>query len=373
MSFSSKSIAVLLSRLTRGGAETQSVHLVRALARKGWRCRILSLKTPDAFVDEMAEAGIPVVCLNMKGVAGWPAAALRLRRELRRHPSDVLLALTIHANVLAKVVGHGAGVPVVVSSIRSEQFGGVWGDRIERWTGRGADRTVVNSRHVGEALQRRGVLRAGGWQVIGNALSHPAPDGADGERRVRGRNWLNVGRLVPAKAHTDLLEAFSRVLRKFPDARLTIAGGGALRAEIEQAAGRLELGDSLRLLGERSDIPELLAVADHFVLSSRWEGMPNVVMEAMAAGVPVVTTDVGGVRELTGDGSLARVVPPADPSALAAAMEDAMREDGDALETRVAAARARILEHHDPATVTDRWLELFEQLYASKGGKAGAG
>jgi len=131
---------------------------------------------------------------------------------------------------------------------------------------------------------------------------------------------LHVGRFSPSKNHKLLIEAFSYALNQNPNLRLWLVGDGELRPSIEEMVQKLGLGDRIRFLGTRSDIPKLMACSDIFVLSSKWEGLPLVVIEAMAAGKPVVATAVGGVPELVENGLTGLLVPSDNANALAEAL-----------------------------------------------------
>ena len=132
---------------------------------------------------------------------------------------------------------------------------------------------------------------------------------------------LNVGGLRKPKGHIILLEAAAILKKKGISFSLVIAGEGKLRPDLERAIEKLRLVSNVCLLGQRDDIPELMSAADIFVLSSLWEGLPGVVLEAMASGLPVVSTNVGGVSELVVENETGFLVPPKNPQLLAEAIE----------------------------------------------------
>ena len=165
----------------------------------------------------------------------------------------------------------------------------------------------------------------------------PAPRGRDRWRRENGVAadalvFAHVGRFMAQKNHLDLVAAFQQVASADPRALLVLAGDGELRETVRARAASLGLEGAVRFLGLRDDVPELLGAADAFVLSSAWEGLPIAVLEAMAAGLPVVATAVGGVPELVRSGETGWLVAPGAPAALGAAML--------ALSRDLAAARA---------------------------------
>jgi glycosyltransferase involved in cell wall biosynthesis len=155
---------------------------------------------------------------------------------------------------------------------------------------------------------------------------------------------LNVGRLVPQKGQRYAITALPRVLERFPRARLVIAGDGPLRSELEALARASGVGDHVQFLGERTDVPTLLAAADLFVFSSIFEGFAGALVEAMAMGRPAVTAAFAGAEELTDGGRTARLVPTADPDALADGLIDLATHSSEAASMGAAAeswARSR--------------------------------
>ena len=192
----------------------------------------------------------------------------------------------------------------------------------------------------------------------GRRPSHVIPLGIDLDRFDGARPALrsdrplvgNVARLAPQKDHRTLIEA----ARLVPEAEFVIAGDGELRAELE----RLAEGSNVRLLGARDDVPEVLASLDVFAFPSLFEGLCLAVIEAQAAGVPVVATPVGGIRETVVDGETGLVVPAGDPSALAAAIRRLL-EDRPAAEAMAAEAKRRVRERFSVERMIEETLRLY--------------
>ena len=174
--------------------------------------------------------------------------------------------------------------------------------------------------------------------------------------------WLAAGRLAPAKDYPHLLRAFAQVHAAAPEARLWIAGRGNnhYTSHLHTLAAQLGLGASICWLGLRREIPELLDLADGFVLASAWEGMPLALGEAMAMEKTIVATDVGGVRELAGE--CAAIVRTGKPALLAAAMLQRMRLEPEIRMAQGRAARNRILRLFPMETSADRWEELYRRI-----------
>ncbi|OGD11773.1 MAG: hypothetical protein A2Y86_06315 [Candidatus Aminicenantes bacterium RBG_13_62_12] len=170
-----------------------------------------------------------------------------------------------------------------------------------------------------------------------------------------------IARLHRQKGLSYLLRAIPEILRAHPGARVVIAGGGPLRRRLEDEARRLGVGDAALFLGERTDAPALLGLFDVFVLSSLWEGLPYVLGEAAAAGIPILATDIEGTREVIRDGENGLLVPPADPAALALAVNLLLGDT--ALRRRLAAsARKAIKEHFDLALMLRLTGALYREL-----------
>jgi len=176
-----------------------------------------------------------------------------------------------------------------------------------------------------------------------------------------------VGRFEIAKDYPNMLRAFARVRVRRPDTVLLLVGRGSLQAETEALAAKLELGSSVRFLGVRSDVPVVMSGADGFLMSSAWEGMPMVLLEAAAAGLPIVATQVGGNREVVLEAESGFLVAPRDDEALGSAM---MRLSGlPEAERRAMGLRGRdhIRTHYALGGVAHRWEELYRQVLARKG------
>ncbi len=371
------SLTILLSVLDRGGAETQAVGLAGALAGRGWRCRVVSLLPAADFREELEGRGVPVAEMGLTGIRSGPGAFLRLVRELRRCRPDVLLTMTYHANVQGKLAARLAGVPVVVCSLRSTFFGGRLRDALERLTMPLAHAVTTNSAAVAAALEERRIVPRGRLQVVPNAIRTGYP--GSGERaavRARIRDglgldpgetaWITVGRMVPAKDHRLLLEAWARLRRNRPGARLLLVGDGPLAGDLGRQAATLGLGDSVLFTGLRRDVPDLLAGSDLFVLSSAWEGSPNALLEAMAGGLPVVSTPAGGAGEILAGSGAGVLTADHEPDSLAAAMRELEDASAADLSRMGQAGRRFVEERHGPAAVADAWESLFRRLIADR-------
>lgn len=319
-------IAFCITDLDVGGAERALVNLVTRLDRGRWEPSVICLAGPGALVEPLEQAGIPVICLGAR--RAWNLAVLpRLTRELRRIRPALLQTSLYHANIAGRIAARRAGVPRVVSGIRVAERRSrfrLWADRL---TDGLVDRHVCVSRAVAEFSTTHGGLPAEKVTVIPNAvdadrLARAEPVdlsqlGIPAESRI----LLFVGRLDRQKAPLCLLEAAELLVPDHDELHVLVVGDGPLKERLRRWVGQRGLQERIHLAGRRSDVPALMKAADCLVLPSRWEGMPNVVLEAMAVGLPVVATAVDGVAELVRDGETGLLVRPGSPSELARAVE----------------------------------------------------
>jgi glycosyltransferase involved in cell wall biosynthesis len=357
-----------------GGADRQILCLARALLARQYEVRLVSMTPLGEMGRQAFDQGLPVISLEMeRGRADWRAFQ-RLVTLLREWRPQLLTSFMYHANLLGRLAGRWAGVPLIVSSIRSERNGSASRDWLMRLTNWMDDRCTTNSQEVADSLRERRLLPSGKALVIPNGVD-VAELSAPVDERLRIRSelglapgeflWLAVGRLLPQKDYPTLLQAF-QPLAAAP-ARLLIAGRGPMLQELEQQARQLGTGAQVSFLGVRQDIPALLAAADGFVLSSAWEGMPNVVMEALAAATPVVATRVGGVAELVESGTSGFLVPAGDPGALSQAMRQLMSLPARERELMGRAGRHHVATRYGMGAMADRWMALYQELLSRKG------
>lgn len=360
-------VLFLANSLKHGGAEGQLVRVALGLAERAHQVHVASLLDWSGYQDELRAGGVAVTTLPLRPPLSGPrvlAATVALLRQVRPH---ALVSFDYHANVLGRVTGRACGVPVVVSSIRGMRFGGPWREMILRRTDRLATVTTTNASAVATDLVARQIVSADRVAVVPNVLAAvpPAPPGLRAlvrdELGARAGDflWLCAGHLAPSKDHRGLLAAIAE-LPDTPPWRVAIAGDGEPEELVPLQAMAAQLGVAAQVdwLGWRDDVQRLLAAADGLVSASRSEGLPNVVLEALASGVPVVATRAGGTEELVEDGRSGFLVPVGDPVALRAAMRRLMRTPADQRARMGAAGRRHVVEAHDRTRVIDRWESL---------------
>ncbi|MGW3962491.1 glycosyltransferase [Amycolatopsis sp. NPDC005003] len=337
----------VISELGAGGAETLVAGMVARGEEYGW---VSAVASGGGFrADALAAAGTPAfpVPLARRSKAGVLKAAWATRRAVSRFRPDVVLAHNVGASLVARLAGRR---PITVfHGVADEDYPAA--ARILRRT---SARVVAVSTATADRLTAAGLERP---VVIPNAVFPGPPVFGRAEIRAslgvpeRTPVALCLARLEPQKRHDVLLDAWAAV---DGDAVLWLAGDGSRRGELERRAQAL--GRRVEFLGTRTDVPDLLAAADVTVLTSDWEGLPLAVLESMAAGRPVVATDVGGIGGvLSGGGGI--VVPPADPAATAAALSTLLF-DPAARETAAAEGIRAVERDYDPHALMKSYDEL---------------
>lgn len=361
-------ITFIITSLYKGGAETQLVRVATALSRRGWGVEIVSLIPRNDFSELLRSSGVSVRSLGIARGRYDPRALLRLIRLLKESKPPVVCTFMFHANVLGRVAAKLAGVPVIVSSIRNARFGRRWAEILMRWTDWMANVTTTNSALAGKSLSSRGIVAPGRLRVMPNAIDTRWPkEGTRARSEARAELgaaegesvWLSVGRLEPQKGHDDALKAVEALKGAGERISLFIVGEGSLEESLESLRNELGLEDEVKFLGYRNDVEDLMAAADGLLLSSRWEGLPNVVLEALVAGLPVVATDVGGVRELIEDGVSGLIVPPGDTRAMAEAIRRVIHMNEMQLDALKRVGQERTSAKYSQPAVIDGWEQLF--------------
>lgn len=362
-------VLLLTTSMARGGAEQQVVDLAIGLRANGWAVTVLSMTAPTDHVEELRAARVSLASLEMRRARPRPGDLVRYAAHVRRWRPDVVHSHMVHANLLARV-GRllVPGVPVVCT-VHSVVQGGRWREIAYRVTDPLASVTTAVSDAVAVRSQQVGAVPRGRIRTIPNGVVLTRAVTAESvradARRALGMReafiWVTVGRLVPEKGHDMLLRAFVAVHASRPEARLVIAGAGPLGRALGALAVELGLRDAVTFLGERRDVPSILAAADAFVLSSRWEGLPMALLEAAAQRLPIVCTDVGGCREIARP-ALGAVLVDTDPRSLAAGMLAVMRmgvADRAAIGERLGAL---VSSEFDMDAVVRRWEALYSAI-----------
>jgi len=365
-------IAFCITDLDPGGAERALVHVVTRLDRRQWDPVVYCLSGPGALVRDLELASVPVVCLGATrndGLFRRLGTIWRLSRELRAlTPRPRLLqSFLFHANLAGRIAGRLARIERIVAGLRVAEQRATWHLWLDWLTNWMVDLNVCVSQSVADFSLSTGGLRSEKLRVIPNGVdydsfanSQPADLtslGIANDSPV----IVTIGRLDEQKGHRFLIEAFPAILKSHPQARLVIVGEGPLEADLRRQSLQLGLTNCVCFAGWRNDVSAVLKAGRCLVLSSLWEGMPNVVLEAMAAGIPVVATDVEGVRELIEPNRSGVVVPPASAEALASAVCRLLDDPNFGSELS-ATAQQLVRERFTIENMSRYWSETYNKL-----------
>jgi glycosyltransferase involved in cell wall biosynthesis len=355
-----------------GGTEEAALHLMASLDPTRWQPVLLHHPHPgiDRLVQSVARLGIRTTAIPCVQPGGRVAGTMRLRRAFRTERPDV-----VHAHLSWPFAcKHGvlgawlAGVPAIVGT--AQLFMPPDGTRGLHPVLRAYRRIIAVSDEVRARYASELHVAGGRLTVVRNAIRVPPPGrlAPPGLRTglVQGRPdyvVLMPARLHPQKGHAFLLAAAASV----PAATFVFAGDGPLRAELEALARERGVADRCVFLGERSDVPDLLAAADLVVLPSLFEGLPVVILEAMAAERPVIATAIGGTDEAITSEVTGLLVPPRDPEALAAAIR---RLQADPLLARrlASAGRARVERTFSAEATARDVMRIYDEVMVEAGG-----
>lgn len=334
-------VAHAVLSLDTGGLERVVIDLIRHARRRGHRVSVICLERPGTLAPQAGALGAAVVCVDKKdGVCLRTAAQVAtLLAELR---PDVLHTHQVGALFHAGRAARSLGIPVVVHTEHGNHLGKPGVSRLRRWrtawlwwwAARYARKFYCVSKDIMAEMSSRRIVPVHKLSVILNGINTDPFREAVDRTEVRAAFGIpanapligTVGRLNEVKNQELLIRAFARVRLEVPAARLLLVGDGPLRADLTGLAARLGVGDAVHFAGYQSRPERFLATIDVFALTSRTEGLPLAVLEAWAAGLPVVASAVGGLPDLVTDGRTGLLFPSGDEAALAVLLRGLLRD-----------------------------------------------
>ena len=381
-------VARVIARLNIGGPAQHAILLTAGLDRTRFATTLITGVVGQAegdFTEAARARGVDPIVIPELGRSIRPArdlaALVKLVSLFRRLRPDIVHTHTAKAGTLGRLAARIAGVPVTIHTFHGHVLDGYFSPAVtrvfvgmERMLARATDRLVTVSPRLRTELLAMSIGRPEQVEVI--------PLGLDLERFRRARPGVPilrpslglgsevpllgiVGRLVPIKDHPTLFQAMALLRTSNPPVHLAVVGDGEERARLEELAGRLKLGQRIHFLGWRTDLETILTEVDVVICASKNEGTPVALIEAMAAGVPVLSTDVGGVADLVAHGETGWLVRPGDPPSLAEAIRHLLGDE--VLRARLAAAgRAVALDRHGVEGLIRRVEALYTDLLATK-------
>jgi glycosyltransferase involved in cell wall biosynthesis/peptidoglycan/xylan/chitin deacetylase (PgdA/CDA1 family) len=352
-------IAIFVDRYIAGGTQQQMIELLKRIDRTRFRVHPVCFHDDGPWTGRVSELGDPIARFPIHGFrqAATARQLAAFARWCRDHSIAVVHTWELYSNIFGLTGAAMARVPVRIGSRRG--LGGPAGPRrLQRASYRAATAMVANSQAAAAQLRAEGVP---------DTKVAVIPNGIELSRFVehtyatRPRRITAVACLREEKRIDVLIAAAPRILERHPHAEFVVVGDGRCRAELEALARSTGVFERFQFLGHRDDVPRLLTEADIFVLPSESEAFPNVIIEAMAAGLPVVASRVGGIPELVSDGITGRLVPAANRQALADGLLDLL-DHPDRAELFGRNARRRIEETYS----FERMVEQFEWLYEAQ-------
>ena len=366
-------ILYVIAQLGAGGTERQILSLLRGLDRSLYDPEVVTF-TPGGALESAFREACPLQVMP-KSPATEARVFLALAERVRRTRPAIVHTSLFPANWRGAIAAALSARPLFIASVRNM---GAWmgpGRRfVEGMVLRSADAVIVNSEAVARDLVVNAGARRSTIRVVPNGVDldlYRPP--RDGEGDLCEELWSDRGSecvgavmsLTSKKNPFLLVEAARRVVAARPGTRFFIAGEGPLRFEIERRISGAGLAGRVQLVGLRSDVPELLRSIDLLALPSDREGLPNVVLEAMATGLPVVATAVGGTPEIVREGLTGRLVPPGDPETFARAIVEILSEPGASSRMGQEGRRVAISEY-GLGTMVERTQALYSDLLGTR-------
>lgn len=356
----------------RGGTEGQFVRLVRSLDRTRYDILVGCLHRHGPLLKEVEPLGVPIVEFPINSLYNYRSAKLFLRlvRLLHREQIQILHAFGFYSSIFTVPAGRIAGVPVVLASRRELlNLRGPWQQRAIRVACKLATGVIVNSHAASNDVICGGLVNRNRVELLPNCIDlqeFKPMRHSDEIRQKLGISAASIvvgalGNLRPEKDLGTFLLAARGVRNMDPTVQFLVIGDGAGRDSLKRLADDLDLSDSVHFLSDRSDVPDLIAVLDILVMSSSTESFPNAILEAMAVGVPVIGTHVGGIPELVEEGQTGFLVPPKDPEAITLRILYLCQHPSQRLQMG-RAARKRVEDEFAIPKITEKLASIYERL-----------
>jgi glycosyltransferase involved in cell wall biosynthesis len=353
-------VALVAGSLCQGGAEKQFFYMARSLAALGVSVRVYSVTRGEPYERKLHAAGIPVHWFGQFGNPALRVVALaKLLRTFRPH---VIQAGHTFTNLYAAAAGRWLRVMSLGAQrsdwVDTRESNGIWTYPLMK----APSAVIANSEKAMREFIERRILRPEFVRVLPNAIDlgdyHAAQPTEDAGQ---GPTAIFVARLITRKRLDRFLRALSLASPQVPALKGIVVGDGPERKPMQQLAAELGVSPRVTFLGERDDVSALLRKASFLVLSSDWEGTPNVILEAMAAGLPVITTPVGDAGKIVLDGVTGYVVEFDDAQGMAARMVEVARSPQ--LRRQLGeAGRERVRQHHGLDGLGDRLLAIYRDI-----------
>ncbi|HEX9910943.1 MAG TPA: glycosyltransferase [Desulfatiglandales bacterium] len=374
-----RNILYAIGSLEVGGAEKQLLELISRIPERRYRCHVFTLQSGGPLLGPLEHMGVPVysgrVHRHELSRAPWKVllAQWKLMRVIRDTNPHIIHSFLPLVTFMGTTAGRLCKTPLVITSRRAL---GTHQERLkvlrplDLMANHWSHRVTVNSKAVWNDIVRRDHIDPRKLILIYNAVD-PSPYESARSSRERVRETLGlkpeekavivIANLIPYKGHSDLFKAATLVLREIPEMKLLLVGEDrGTGPYLERQAADVGIWQAVKFLGRRRDVPDLLSASDLSVLASHEEGFSNVILESMAAGLPVVATDVGGNGEAVVKGETGWLVPAKNPEALANRIVDLLKHPARAREWGMR-GKERVAELFTVDRMVKEHLKLYEK------------
>ena len=371
-------ILYIITSSSIGGAERILYYTATGLNYNKYDIAVCSLKNKGEIARALEKQGIEVCCLHMGGRESFLGclssiiALIRLFPYLVRIRPTIVHSFLFRANILARIAGYLTGIPIIISSVRVMGGEKKYFHYVEMITSFMVDHYVTVSESVKRYIIDKSKISAEKISVIYNGVNIKSQDNSYEQNpkmpfkiEDKDRILMTVGRLHKQKGHCYLIQAVSKVRKEFPNVKLLVTGEGEEENNLKKLVKSLDLTNEVIFAGLSSDIERILPMAELFILPSLWEGLPNALLEAMAAGKPVVATKVGGIPEIVVHGETGVLIPPKDTDALAIAIIDLLQNRLKAKDMGEA-ARIRAGKRFSIYKMIEKTENLYQELLKEK-------
>jgi len=353
-------ILYLITGLGLGGAEKVIANLADQMHQRGHEVKIAYLK--GDIVVRPQSSNIELIYLGLEKPKNILSAFKKYRNLIREYQPDIVHAHMVHANIFARVNRLFYKVPKLICTAHSSNEGG----RLRMFAYRFTDfLSDLNTNVSKEALARYIKLKAFTKKksiAVYNGIDltqYTAPREVN-LKKDHSINILSVGRLTEAKDYPNLLKAISLIVMHQSNTHFNIAGDGELKSELLTLTKDLKIDQHISFLGQRNDVAELMKSSNFYILSSQYEGLPTVLIEAQAAQLFVIATDCGGSKEIMGGNGI--LIPPKDSEALAQAILTAIEMPKETIEENNQKALEHVQKNFDLNKIIDQWESIYESI-----------
>jgi glycosyltransferase involved in cell wall biosynthesis len=364
-------ILYIIASLEVGGAEGQLYELVKGLNRKIYDPVVCSLLNRGAYIDKILNEGIPVITIA-NSLKYQPFNIFKIIKAIYCYDIKIVHCIMFTSAIFGTFIAKLLRVPVIINSVRSLRFiGSHYRIPVMRFIYKISDCIIVNSLMTKYLLVSHHIASANKTLVIWNgvdidkfARAKSLSGHAQSNNTILKMEWTNVAGIIanlfPVKNHYCLLKAIPIILKKFPRTAFLIIGDGPEKENLQRFSAHLKIQENTFFLGQRADIPDLLALMDLTVLCSFREGLPNAILESMAAGLPVIATNVGGNSEAIADGVTGFLFEPHDFLTLANKVIELLADS--LLRLQIGSAAKRRAEEQFSR---ERLIYNYEEVYKS--------